>query len=100
MKKITNFSSLAIEPKSFHQSLGVIKGYHDIVSWLNVFVWLSNLTLNFLCIIVPNEVINKIINRDFIELSNKTHFSDTYFLTNQIALFSHAKHASVNQITI
>ena len=71
-----------------------------LVSWLNVFVWLSNLTLNFLCIIVPNEVINKIINRDFIELSNKTHFSDTYFLTNQIALFSHAKHASVNQITI
>ena len=71
-----------------------------VVSWLNVFVWLSNLTLNFLCIIVPNEVINKIITRDFIELSNKTHFSDTYFLTNQIALFSHAKHASVNQITI
>ena len=78
----------------------LLKVTYLIVSWLNVFVWLSNLTLNFLCIIVPNEVINKIINRDLIELSNKTHFSDTYFLTNQIALFSHAKHASVNQITI
>ena len=75
-------------------------GVLAIVSWLNVFVWLSNLTLYFLCIIVPNEVINKIIKRDFIEVSNNTHFSDTYFLTNQIALFSHAKHASVNQITI